>query len=85
MASVREPAARMLFDLGDNAALLVQKRRLIFEFLSEALDLGQHGPPHGALKPMHDVLAQDLAGGQARNSRDSNASATSKPVTPSPL
>ena len=85
MASVREPAARVLFDLGDNAALHVPRLRLIFEFLLEALDLGQHGPPHGALKPMHDLLAQALAGGQARNSRDSNASATSKLVTPSPL
>ena len=63
-ADTREQLARIPFDLGDDAALLVPGRRLILEVLVEAFDLGQRRPPHGARKPMRDLLAQNGVVGQ---------------------
>ncbi len=39
-ADTREQLVRMPFDLGDHTALIVPRRRLIFEVLEEPLDLG---------------------------------------------
>jgi hypothetical protein len=64
MKPTGEQLARMPFDLGDHAALLVPGCRLILEVLEEPLDLGQRRPPHGPRQPMRDLLAQDVVGGQ---------------------
>gem|GEM_PF-2606171 len=63
-ADTRKQLARMPFNLGDHPARLVPGRRLIFEVLVEALDLGQGTPPHGPFQPMRDLVLEHRVGGQ---------------------
>ena len=57
--------ALMPFDLGDDAALLAPRHRLIVEILEELLHFCQGRPPHGPGQPMCDLLTQDVVGRQS--------------------
>lgn len=54
---------RIPFDLGNDTASLVSRRRPIFEVFEKSFDLGQRRPAHGPLLPVRDLLAQDVVGG----------------------